>query len=59
MNIGELSINMNQQVLKQAVSLSVMKIGMNSNQDMMNQMTKMIGEVAIDPNLGRTIDLRV
>ena len=58
MDIPRLSISMSQNSLKSAVSLSLMKIQMNTNTEMANGMKDMIENMAIDTNLGNVIDKR-
>ncbi|ENJ9652631.1 TPA: YjfB family protein [Clostridium botulinum] len=57
MDIGGLSMSLNQGKLAQAVSLSLMKITMNTAKENAVQMTEMIKE-SVNPNLGQNIDLR-
>ncbi|OPD37886.1 hypothetical protein AL714_05860 [Clostridium botulinum] len=57
MDIGVLSMSLNQGKLAQAVSLSLMKITMNTSKENAVRMTKMIKE-SVDPNLGQNIDLK-
>ncbi|ENK1242690.1 putative motility protein [Clostridium sporogenes] len=57
MDIGGLSMALNQGKLAQAVSLSLMKITMNTSKENAAQMTEMIKEL-VDPNVGQNIDLK-
>ncbi|APH15029.1 motility family protein [Clostridium sporogenes] len=57
MDIGGLSMSLNQGKLAQAVSLSLMKITMNTSKENAVQMTEMIKE-SVNPNIGQNIDLR-
>lgn len=57
MDIGGLSMALNQGKLAQAVSLSLMKITMNTSKENAVQMTEMIKE-SVNPNLGQNIDLK-
>ncbi|RHW66281.1 putative motility protein [Clostridium botulinum] len=57
MDIGGLSMSLNQGKLAQAVSLSLMKITMNTSKENAVRMTEMIKE-SVDPNLGQNIDLK-
>ncbi|HIG0359180.1 TPA: YjfB family protein [Clostridium sporogenes] len=57
MDIGRMSMSLNQGKLAQAVSLSVMKMTMNTAKENAVQMTEMIKE-SVNPNLGQNIDLR-
>ncbi|MBN1051149.1 putative motility protein [Clostridium botulinum] len=56
MDIGAMSISMNQGALKTAVQLSVLKIGMNSEKQVANQMTEMIDNMVIEPGKGINLD---
>ncbi|WP_252248650.1 YjfB family protein [Clostridium sp. ZBS20] len=56
MDIGAMSISMNQGALKTAVQLSVLKIGMNSEKQVANQMTEMIDNMVIEPRKGINLD---
>ncbi|WP_192816377.1 YjfB family protein [Clostridium botulinum] len=57
MDIGALSMSLNQGKLAQAVSLSLMKITMNTSEENAVRMTEMIKE-SVDPNIGQNIDLK-
>ncbi|EJP6470950.1 YjfB family protein [Clostridium sp. FAM 1755] len=57
MDIGGLSMALHQGKLAQAVSLSLMKITMNTSKENAAQMTEMIKEL-VDPNVGQNIDLK-
>ncbi|MDU1323263.1 MAG: YjfB family protein [Clostridium botulinum] len=57
MDIGGLSMSLNQGKLSQAVSLSLMKITMNTAKENAVQMTEMIKE-SVNPNIGQNVDLR-
>ncbi|WP_434303269.1 YjfB family protein [Clostridium botulinum] len=57
MDIGGASMALNQGKLAQAVSLSLMKITMNTSKENAVQMTEMIKE-SVNPNIGQNIDLR-
>ncbi|EJO5346059.1 YjfB family protein [Clostridium botulinum] len=57
MDIGRLSMSLHQGKLAQAVSLSLMKINMNTAKENAVQMTEMIKE-SVNPNLGQNIDLK-
>ncbi|NFS27801.1 MULTISPECIES: YjfB family protein [Clostridium] len=56
MDIGAMSISMNQGALKTAVQLSVLKLGMNSEKQVANQMTEMIDNMAVEPGKGIKLD---
>ncbi|EKS4342902.1 YjfB family protein [Clostridium botulinum] len=57
MDIGGVSMSLNQGKLAQAVSLSLMKITMNTAKENAVQMTEMIKE-SVNPNIGQNVDLR-
>ena len=57
MDIGGLSTALNQGKLAQAVSLSLMKVTMNTAKEKAVQMTEMIKE-SVNPNIGQNIDLK-
>ncbi|MCW6062192.1 YjfB family protein [Clostridium sporogenes] len=57
MDIGGLSMALNQGKLAQAVSLSLMKITMNTSKENAVQMTEMIKE-SVNPDIGQNIDLK-
>lgn len=59
MDIAELSIIMNQSKAQTAVGISLAKMAMDTNKDNATQMTEMIKNIAVDPNLGRHIDVSV
>ncbi|NFO13104.1 putative motility protein [Clostridium botulinum] len=56
MNIGAMSISMNQSALKTAVQLSVLKLGMNSEKQVADQMTEMMNNMAVEPGKGINLD---
>ncbi|MBN1044482.1 MULTISPECIES: YjfB family protein [unclassified Clostridium] len=56
MDIGAMSISMNQGALKSAVQLSVLKLGMNSEKQVANQMTEMMNNMAAEPGKGINLD---
>jgi hypothetical protein len=57
MDIAELSIIMNQSWVQQSAGIAVMKIAMDAGKETANQMTEMIKNVVVDPNLGNHIDV--
>lgn len=59
MDIGSLSMAMNQSSLNTAVQLSVLKLGMNSSEELMNNMQEMMENVVVDPNVGQNLDITV
>lgn len=58
MDIGALSMSMSQQKVGNAVSLSLMKMVMNTNEQTGSDMMKMMESMAVDPNRGSKIDTR-
>ncbi|MCS6131042.1 putative motility protein [Clostridium botulinum] len=56
MDIGAISISMNQGALKTAVQLSVLKLGMNSEKQVADQMTEMMDNMAVEPGKGINLD---
>ena len=59
MDIAALSINMHQASLQQSAGIALMKIAMNTGKETASQMTEMLKNSAVDPNLGNKIDVRV
>ncbi|GGG03880.1 hypothetical protein GCM10010912_55830 [Paenibacillus albidus] len=58
MDIAALSTSLSQISLAQSVGLSVLNIAKNQAEIQGQNMAKML-ETAIDPNLGKTLDIRV
>ena len=56
MDIGALSTAMSQSALASAVSLSVMKMNMNSSEVMLEGMVKMIDEMDLNPSIGSNLN---
>lgn len=50
---------MSQSSLNTAVQLSVLKLGMNSSEELMNNMQEMMENVVVDPNVGQNLDITV
>lgn len=59
MDIGAMSIGMHQASLESAVSISVMKMAMNKGIEEATQMTEIMKNSAVDPNLGNNLDVSV
>ena len=59
MDIGNLSMAMSQSSLNTAVQLSVLKLGMNSSEELMNNMQEMMENVVVEPNVGLNLDITV
>ncbi|WP_236896267.1 MULTISPECIES: YjfB family protein [Clostridium] len=58
MDIGAMSMVMNQASLQSAVSVSVMKMAMNSEKVAAVQVTDMMSNMAVDTSKGTNIDVR-
>lgn len=58
MDIAAMSVIMHQASLQSAVSVSVMKMAMNSGAEMSTQMTDMMSNMAVDTSKGMNIDVR-
>lgn len=58
MDIGALAISMSQVAVKDAVSVSLMKMSMNNGNELATNMTKMLENCAVDPNRGQILDVR-
>ncbi|NFO04376.1 putative motility protein [Clostridium botulinum] len=56
MDIGAMSISMNQGALKTAVQLSVLKLGMNSEKQVADQMAEMMSNMAVESGKGINLD---
>jgi hypothetical protein len=59
MDIGALSIVMNQSKVQQSAGIAVMKMAMNTGKETANQVTEMLKNAAVDPNRGQHLDVRV
>lgn len=59
MDIAMLSMIMSQSKAQTAASMAVMKMAMNTGEENATQMTEMIKNSAVDPNLGNHIDASV
>ena len=57
MDIGNLSMAMSQNSLNTSVQFSVLKLGMDSSEELMVNMQEMMENVVVDPNVGRNIDI--
>lgn len=58
MDIVAMSVMMHQASLQSAVSVSVMKMAMNSGTEMATQMTGMMSNMAVDTSKGMNIDVK-
>lgn len=59
MDIAELSMVMSQSNAQQSAGIAVMKMAMDTGKENATQMTDMIKNVVVDPNLGNHIDVSV
>ena len=59
MDIAELSMVMSQSNAQQSAGIAVMKMAMDTGKENATQMTDMIKNVAVDPNLGNHLDVSV
>ncbi|WP_082726975.1 YjfB family protein [Paenibacillus riograndensis] len=58
MDIAALSVSMNQSSLKQAVGLQVLSIAKNQAEIQGQNLAQMLSQ-SVDPNLGKTLDIKV
>ncbi|SDL73517.1 YjfB family protein [Paenibacillus jilunlii] len=58
MDVAALSVSMNQASLKQAVGLQVLSIAKNQAEIQGQNLTQMLAQ-SLDPNLGKTLDIKV
>jgi len=58
MDIGALSMVMNQSKLQESAGLSVMKMAMNIGKETANGVTEMLKSAIVDPNLGNHLDTK-
>lgn len=56
MDIAALSMVASQSRVKESAGIAVMKMAMNTGKEDATQMTEMIQNVAVDPNLGQHFD---
>lgn len=59
MDIAELSIVMSQSRVQESAGIQLAKITMDNQNETAAQMAQMMGNVAVDPNLGNHIDVSV
>ena len=59
MDIGALSIVMSNSTLASSVQVSVLKMGMNMNEQTSNAMNDMMREIAVEPDKGIHLDKKV
>lgn len=56
MDIAELSMVMSQSRVQQSAGIAVMKMAMNAGNENATQMTEIMNNSAVDPNLGNNFD---
>ena len=59
MDIAQLSMAMSQSRVQQSAGIAVMKMAMDTGKENATQMTEMIMNSAVDPNLGNHLDVSV
>jgi len=59
MDIAALSMAMSQSTVQQSAGIAVMKMAMDTGKENATQMTEMIKNSAVDPNLGSHLDVSV
>ena len=59
MDIAALSMVMSQSKAQTAAGISVMKMAMDTSKETATQMAEMMGNVAVDTNVGQHLDVRV
>lgn len=59
MDIAELSVAMSQSSVQQSAGITLIKKAMDNGEQNAMQMTEMMQNNAVDPNLGQHIDVRV
>ncbi|MUT64455.1 YjfB family protein [Paenibacillus sp. NEAU-GSW1] len=57
MDIAALSVSLNQSALSQAVSIKILDMANNQAEQQGQNVVKMM-ETSLDPNLGRSLDIR-
>lgn len=58
MDVAAISMGLSNSSLASAVSLSVMKLQMNNNDDLAKGMEEMMNNMAVDPNRGINLDIK-
>lgn len=59
MDIAALSMIMNQSRVQESAGISVMKMAMDTGKENATQMTAMMKDITVDPNLGNHLDAKV
>jgi hypothetical protein len=58
MDIGALSMIMSQSRVQESAGIAVMKMAMDTGKENATQMTEMMKNVAVEPNLGQHLNTR-
>ena len=58
MDIGALSMIMSQSRVQESAGIAVMKMAMDTGKENATQMTEIMKNVAVDPNVGQNLDTR-
>ena len=58
MDIGALSMVMSQSRVQESAGIAVMKMAMDTGKETATQITEMMKNVAVDPNVGQHLDVR-
>lgn len=58
MDVAAISMGLSNSSLASAVSLSVIKLQMNNNDDLAKGMEEMMNNMAVDPNRGINLDIK-
>ena len=58
MDIGALSMVMSQSRVQQSDGVAVLKMAIDTGKEAATQMTEMMGNVAVDSNVGESLDVR-
>lgn len=59
MDIEALSMVMSQSKVQESAGIAVMKIAMDTGKETATQITEMMKNIAVDPNVGQHLDIRV
>lgn len=58
MDIASLSIAMSQSSVQTQLGAALLKMSMDNSQNIAENLNQMMGNIAVDPNLGKVIDVR-
>ena len=56
MDIAALSMVMSQSTVQESAGIAVMKMAMDTGKQSASQMTQIMSNVAVDPNIGQNLD---